>query len=393
MYLSPNFSEAPAVSLPPRRFALSGDDVGAVARLAGRIYRAGRQGQRVVAEVGCADQAARLRLACERIGIRPDPELAIVAAPWADVALATTKRPLRIALAGYGVVGQALAERLAAEPGFEIVAILVRDTARRRAAAPPCPLTDDRAAFLATDADIVIDVLSCEIAGAELSAAALTNGRHVASASKRVIALHGAALNTAASQSGVSLLHSAAVGGAAPVLETVAAARTHGGVERVSAVLNGTVNYILDRLHKGFGFDEALAQARAAGFAEEDSSSDLSGADAAAKLKLIAGAAFGVDPASVAVTTETLDTARAEAIRVSRKRWVQLARLTREGASVSLVPAGEADGLPALPDEWNVAHVTCVDGALLRCAGRGAGGAATAEAIVADLFQIRDSEA
>jgi len=392
MYLSPNFLEAPAVSPPPRRFALAGEDKGAVARLAGRIYRAGRQGERVVAEVACADQAARLRLACDRIGIRPDPELAIVAASWADAACETV-RPLRIALAGYGVVGQALATRLNAEPGFEIVAILVRDTKRRRAVAPPCPLGSDRAAFLATEADILIDVLSCEIAGADLTAAALAHGRSVASASKRVIAAHGSALSAAATQSGASLLYSAAVGGAAPVLETVAAARAHGGVIAVDAVLNGTVNYILDRLHKGFGFDEALALARAAGFAEEDPSSDLTGGDAAAKLKLIAGAAFGVDPASVAVETETLDATRAEAIRASRRRWVQLARLTREGASVSLIPADDAEGLPALPDEWNCALVTCADGAALRCVGRGAGGAATAEAIVADLFQIRDSEA
>lgn len=392
MYLSQDLSGATG-AIPLPRFTLDADGDGAVKRLAGRIYRESRRGRSVIAEVGCADEAARLRLACERIGIRPDPELAIVAAPWAEAARAATARPLRIALAGYGVVGQALAERLAAEPGFEIVAILVRDTKRRRAVASPCPLTSDHAAFLAADADILIDVLSCEIAGAELSIAALTNGRHVASASKRVVAVHGAALNLVAATHGVSLLHSAAVGGAAPVLETVAAARAHGGVVGVSAVLNGTVNYILDRLRKGFGFDEALAQARAAGFAEEDSSSDLTGADAAAKLKLIAGAAFGVDPASVAVETETLDAARAEAIRASRRRWVQLARLTREGASVSLVPVEEADGLPTLPDEWNCAHVTCADGKVLRCTGRGAGGAATAEAIVADLFQIRDSEA
>ena len=119
-------------------------------------------------------------------------------------------------------------------------------------------------------------------------------------------------------------------------------------------MLNGTVNYILDRLHKGFGFDEALAQARAAGFAEEDPSSDLSGADAAAKLKLIAAAAFGVDPASVAVETETLDAARAEAIRASRPALGAAgAADAATGREVALVPAAEAEGLPALPDEWN----------------------------------------
>jgi len=296
--------------------------------------------------------------------------------------------PLRIALAGYGIVGQALARRLEREPDFEIVAILVRDPARAREVPPPCPLTDDRDAFLAVPADILVDVLSCDATGEMLSLESLAARRHVVSASKRVVARARGELAGLAAAYGGSLRYSAAVGGAAPVLETVAAARAAGGVAEVAAILNGTVNFILDRLAAGADFETALAEARAAGFAEEDSSSDLEGHDAAAKLKLIAAEAFGVDPASVAVQAEPLDAARARRIRGTR--WIQVSRLTRDGAEVALRPAAEA-GVPTLPGEWNAARVTAADGTLFECAGRGAGGAPTAEAIMADLCRVRET--
>lgn len=359
-------------------------------RIAGEIYRRRRLGQRVVANVGAHDDALLLRHACDRIGLTATIGEDIV------IAAGSGKAPLRIALAGYGVVGQALAARLAGEPGFRIVSILVRDLARQRAVAPPCPLTDDRDIFLAVPADIVVDALSCERTGGGLCRALLPQGVHVVSASKRLISEERAWLSTAARTSGATMLYSAAVGGAAPVLETVTAARRHAPVRRVSAVLNGTVNYILDRLAEGLGFADALATARAAGFAEEDPSADLSGADAAAKLRLIAAEAFGIDPRVVTVEIEALDAARIARIAASGERWVQLAELTRDGdwvrASVALVPARRASQLPTVPDEWNCALVTTVDGAQFRCLGRGAGGAATAEAIVADLFQIGEAQ-
>ena len=310
------------------------------------------------------------------------------AAQTVDLPAEAPERTWRIALAGYGVVGQALARRLEREPGFEIVAILVRDPARARAVAPPRPLTADRAAFLAVDADILVDVLSCDATGEALSLEWLGAGRHVVSASKRVVARARAALASLAEAHGGSLRYSAAVGGAAPVLETVATARAAGGIAEVAAVLNGTVNFILDRLGRGVDFDTALADARAAGFAEEDSSSDLEGHDAAAKLKLIAAEAFGVDPAGVAVRREALDPALAARIRGTR--WVQVSRLTSDGAEVTLRPAAEA-GLPALPGEWNGARVTTCDGEVFQCAGRGAGGAPTAEAIMGDLRRLKDA--
>ena len=305
-------------------------------------------------------------------------------------------RARTIALAGYGIVGQALAARLAGDPRFHIGAILVRDPQRQRAFAPPVPPGADRRAFLAAPADILVEVTSCDRTGALLARRALERGTPVVSASKRVISRRGAALARAAGASGARLLHSAAVGGGAPVLETVAAARSRGEVRSVAGVLNGTVNFILDRLGRGRGFVDALSEARLAGFAEEDPSEDLSGRDAAAKLRLIAAAAFGGDPAAIAVDIEPLDEAAIVRIGASGERWVQLARLERRrgrvDAAVRLVPQREVDALAPLPDEYNGVAVTLVDGTVFRCRGRGAGGAPTAESILSDLERLIEAE-
>jgi homoserine dehydrogenase len=157
----------------------------------------------------------------------------------------------------------------------------------------------------------------------------------------------------------------------------------------VAGILNGTVNYILDRLARGATFPQALAEARLAGFAEEDPSEDLSGADAAAKLKLIAHEAFGIDPAELQVRTEALDAEAVARIQKSGQRWIQLARLDRTGshisASVSLRPRQDVESLPHVDDEWNCIAATFADGTYVRCLGPGAGGIPTAGSILSDL--------
>ncbi|MES2903666.1 MAG: homoserine dehydrogenase, partial [Pseudomonadota bacterium] len=207
--------------------------------------------------------------------------------------------PLRVAIAGYGVVGQALAERLSTEPGFEIVAILVRDITRHRQVTPPVAPTSDLRAFLEVEADVAVDALSCDETGAFLCNAVLPRGRHVVSASKRVISSGHGRFSRLADANRVSLLYSAAVGGSACILEMADRARAAGPIAEFAGVLNGTVNFILDRLHCGVSFDDALGAAREAGFAEENCEFDLSGADASAKLRLIARRAFGIDPQDI----------------------------------------------------------------------------------------------
>jgi homoserine dehydrogenase len=300
--------------------------------------------------------------------------------------------PLRVAIAGYGVVGQALAERLQGEAGFEVVAILVRDVARSRQVPPPVPVTSDLRAFLEVEADITVDALSCEETGTFLCNAVLPKGRHVVSASKRVISAGHGRFARLADATHVKLLYSAAVGGSACILEMTDRARAAGRIEEFTGVLNGTVNFILDGLHAGLSFEEALREAREAGFAEEDCDFDLSGADAATKLRLVAQRAFGVHLQDVEVDTEALDAAALSRIAGSTEQWVQVSTLVRTTeavqARVTLETVGNCALIATLPGEWNGATVRLADGQQFSCDGRGAGGAATAEAITADLFDI-----
>src|SRR6187399_164382 len=128
-----------------------------------------------------------------------------------EAAFPAARPPLRIALAGYGVVGQALAAKLDGDPDFELVAILVRDAKRARTVEPEVAPIADRRAFLAVSADIIVEVTSCDATGALVSEHALSRGVHVVSASKRVVSTCWTLLAEAAETGGGRLLHSAAV--------------------------------------------------------------------------------------------------------------------------------------------------------------------------------------
>jgi homoserine dehydrogenase len=305
------------------------------------------------------------------------------------VSWTSPRRRTKVAIAGYGIVGQALAERLAGDAAYEIVAILVRDPARPRRVAPPCPLTTDRRALLARRPDVLIDVLSCAETGALLSELALARGIDLVSASKRVIAGAYPSLVACAAGGEASFLYSAAVGGETPILETVAAAAAEQEVTAVAGIFNGTVNFILGRLARGLCYETALKEAQALGFAEENPHEDVSGADAAAKLRIVAATAFGGVPGDYDFPADALDLDKAARIAASGERWVQLARVERRDGrvtgSVALVPRSAAGVLPLAEDEWNCALVTTTDGFSRSCLGRGAGGAATAGAILSDL--------
>lgn len=305
---------------------------------------------------------------------------------------AVSARPVRVALAGYGVVGQALADRIAHSPGFALGPILVRDPAKARAVTPPCALTSDRRALLADKPDILVDALSCAETGALLCQAALARGIDVVSASKRVIAGCYPALAECAAAGASRFLYSAAVGGETPVLETIAAARAEQDIVSVTGVLNGTVNFILDRLARGLPYAKALKAAQVAGFAEENPTEDVSGADASAKLSIVAAAAFGGSPTDYRFEAEALDAASIARIAGSGERWVQLARVERCAGrvtgSVRLVPRIATGALPIGDGAWNAALIETADGFSRTVTGRGAGGAPTAGALLSDLVRL-----
>jgi homoserine dehydrogenase len=306
-------------------------------------------------------------------------------------------RPLRVGIAGLGTVGTGVLTLLSQRPDLaNIVGIAVRDrTKLRDANVPPGAITSDAATLLDRDIDVLIEATGGVEPAASLLAAALTRGVHVITANKAAVAGAWDRLNAASARSGATLRTGACVGGGAPIIEAVALAQASGGVERIDAVLNGTTNFILERLAEGLAFDDAVWGAQERGFAEADPSDDLDGVDAARKLVVLARLALNA--------SLPLESVKRSGIRAVEPRDV--ARAAKEGGAVRLVasliregegwvagvgPQRVASGHPlaALKDEWNGAVIRSRDGTERVVTGKGAGRWPTAESIVADFHDL-----
>jgi homoserine dehydrogenase len=315
--------------------------------------------------------------------------VAIVAGP--EAAPARTKpapaRPLRVALAGCGVVGGGVAARLPGDARFGLVGVLVREPDRARdVALPRGLLLSDPGTLLAREPDVVVEAISEASTGLALIRAALSRGVDVVSANKQAVGADLGALTALATASGARLLYSASVGGGAPLIETVRRARAHGPIVSIEAVLNGTCNFILNRLAEGRGFDAALGAARAAGFAEADPSADLTGLDAAAKLAILAHEAADWRLPVEGVPRETLSADTA--LPAGRVRQIARLDIGRGEAAVAF-EAVDGDPLFAdLPDEGAALRATTAGGRTFTARGRGAGRAPTVESVWADLTDL-----
>ncbi len=335
-------------------------------------------------------EARRLRV---EVRNHADGHRTVIGAGSAPPRPVQPSRPLKVAVAGCGVVGGGALARLIADRRVEVVGVLVRAPARPRdvpgvsAEALAPLLVSDIPALLDREPDILLEALSEAEAGHALIRAALQRGVDVASANKQAVSRDPAGLLALAEAHGARLLWSASVGGGAPMVEALRAARAQGPVAAFEAVLNGTVNFMLERLGDGASFEAALGEARAAGFAEEDPSSDLEGLDAAAKVRLLAFEAFGVMPDEADIPRDILsaDSPPAAGARQLCRCRMDNGRLVAE---VRLV-AGAVDPLfAALKGEGNALKVIAADGSAVRCRGRGAGRWATAESLLADLSDL-----
>lgn len=295
--------------------------------------------------------------------------------------------PLKVAVAGCGVVGGGVLGRLLNDPRYQVVGVLVRDPAKPRdVACPPSLFTASADELLARKPDVVLEALSEGEAGHALIRKALEAGCDVASANKQAVSRDPGGLQDLARAKGRRVFWSASVGGGAPMIETVRRAREAGEVVAFEAVLNGTVNFMLERLGDGAAFAEALADARAAGFAEEDPSADLEGLDAAAKVRLLCHEAFGL------ATEGDLprDHLNERTPAGGGVRQIGAARLEdgRALASVALTAEHGDPLFSSLRGEGNALKVYGADGRVWRCRGRGAGRWATTESLMADLAEI-----
>jgi homoserine dehydrogenase len=296
--------------------------------------------------------------------------------------------PLRVVLLGLGTVGRGVYERLRAQPErFELVRAVVRHPERHVASGvPPELLSTDVWDAVNEDADVVIEALGGEFPAAEVLFAALAAGRRVITANKSAIAPHIDAFASFTATENPQLRFSAAAGGAVPVLEAIGRQRD---IVALRGVLNGTCNFVLDRLAAGARYEEALAEAQSLGFAEPDPSSDVSGLDAEFKLRLCARAAFGAAPAVLTrAGIDALDTtghgAPGEVLRL-----VAEVKRGEDGVQARVTPCWlpREDFLAGARGEENRVEILLADGRSLRLCGKGAGRWPTTASVMGDLWE------
>ncbi|MEQ8403832.1 MAG: hypothetical protein RKE49_01960 [Oceanicaulis sp.] len=301
---------------------------------------------------------------------------------------------LRAVLLGCGVVNGGLDGLI--PPDIEIVAVLARTP--RPEGVCGAPVVTDPDAVFAFDPDLVIEALPGGADAERLLERAVNEGRHVVTANKDVAARRPD-LARRLSEKGKVFACSAAVGGGAPVLETVERlARSGAGLIRARGVLNGTSNFVLDRLLRGEALETAVKAAQEAGFAEADPSADLDGLDAANKLALIARAAWGVelDPGEIESRSITeLTHAELEQARANGRVIRQVATVSRGPAGVKarvrLDALSATDPLARARDEGNCVTLTPQRGAQILVAGKGAGRGPTAASVAGDLKRLCES--
>jgi homoserine dehydrogenase len=301
----------------------------------------------------------------------------------------------RVALLGCGAVGGEVARQLlrrGVELGVKLMSVLVRDASRDRGI-PRELATGDFRRVLGLRPDVVIEAIGGVDPACAYVSESLRAGVPVVTANKTLVAHRGEELRAIASQRGAALRCEGAVGGAAPVLAALEHLRGD-RVRSVRGVVNGTCNYILSRMGEGSPFAGALAEARARGFAEADPSADLSGRDSAEKLCLLADAAgYRLAPGDILV--QGIEGVTADDLAVARRarrvlKLVAELEVTDGGVHARVGPALVPEGHPlaALRGEQNGVVIGAELAGEVFVQGRGAGGAATASAILGDLRRI-----
>ena len=310
----------------------------------------------------------------------------------------------KVALLGYGTVGAAVDGLLAASADdieratghrLRLVRALVRDPARHPDA--PAGLLTTDVAEIATDPEIAV---VAEVMGGLEPAGSyvldlLARGKHVVTANKQLVARRAPDLFTAGAASGAQLRFEASVCAAIPVIKVLREALVVTNVHRVLGIVNGTTNFVLTEMESGKSYGDALADAQARGYAEADPTDDVSGADAAAKMAILATVAFNTrvaldDVAHAGITEiDPIDVAAARELEMV-VRLVGAARLVGGAYDVRVEPAF-VDAQHPLAKVDGAFNAVMLQGDAIReitLSGPGAGGFETASAIVADIASV-----
>jgi homoserine dehydrogenase len=308
---------------------------------------------------------------------------------------------------GHGTVGRGVVEIVRDASGdlqrrtgvsFEIVGIAVRDLAKHQAAAAVWPITEDADAMATLEqADVVVELVGGVDRARELVTAALQAGKSVVTANKALLAAHGAELLAVAREHNVSLAFEASCGGGVPIVGSLVGGLLGDDHRALVGILNGTSNAILSSMTaRGVSYEVALHEAQDAGYAEADPTLDVDGSDAAQKLAILSGLAFGerIDPSKVYKEgidgLDPRDVAYATELGYVIKLLAVAKRDEKDRLALSVFPGFLPAG-DAMADVNGPFNAVGVYGKALGRSlfvGRGAGGMPTAAAVVSDLLSV-----
>lgn len=312
----------------------------------------------------------------------------------------------KIALLGMGTVGGGvyeIIERQKEEMPFkigaalEVVKVLVRNKAKYADRIPAEKLTDVWEDVIGDDSiDIVVEVMGGIEPARTYIKAALEKGKHVVTANKDLMAMHGHELLELAGEHHCDLLFEAAVAGGIPIIRPLKQCLAGNNITEIMGIINGTTNFILTKMKEdGMDFGEALQLATDLGYAEADPTADIEGYDAGRKLAIMVSIAFHTSVTFDDVFTEGITKITAKDMRYAKEmgcsiKLLGIAKNTETGIEVKVHPTmiPENHPLAAVNDSFNAVfvHGDAVDDAMFY--GRGAGALPTGSAVVGDIMDV-----
>jgi len=316
-------------------------------------------------------------------------------------------KPINVGLLGIGTVGGGTftvlkrnAEEIARRAGRPIRITVVADRnleLAKQVTGGVCRLTDDAFSVVADpEVDIVIELIGGYGVAKELVLKAIANGKHVVTANKALLAVHGNEIFKAAQDKGVMVAFEAAVAGGIPIIKALREGLSANRIEWIAGIINGTTNFILSEMRdKGLSFDTVLKEAQRLGYAEADPTFDIEGVDAAHKATLLASLAFGIPVQFDKAYVEGISKLDAADIKYAeqlgyRIKLLGITKRTAEGVELRVHPT-------LIPAKRLIANVEGAMNAVLVQGdavgatlyyGKGAGAEPTASAVIADLVDV-----
>ena len=316
-------------------------------------------------------------------------------------------KPVNIGLLGIGTVGlgtyrvlnrnqEEIQRRAGRHIRISMVADIDVERARSLVGADCVVVNDGRQVIANPDIDIVVELIGGYGIAYELVMAAIESGKHVVTANKALLAVHGTEIFAAAHRKGVMVAFEASVAGGIPIIKALREGLTANRIEWIAGIINGTTNFILSQMReKNWSFEQALEMAQSLGYAEADPTFDIQGIDAAHKASIMAAIAFGVRMPFKSAYIEGITQLQSQDIRFAeqlgyRIKLLGIAKQTLDGIELRIHPC-------LVPTKSIIANVEGAMNAVMVQAdavgttlyyGKGAGSEPTASAVIADLVDI-----